>query len=187
MNEEIDLILDVAEEQMQESISRLEVVLSKIRAGKASPQMLSSIKLDYYGALTPLSQMSNINTPDSQTISIQPFDKSLMGDIEKAIIEANLGLNPMNNGDLIMINVPSLTEERRIDLVKQVKSETENAKISIRNARQKANEEVKNLSRDGFSEDLARDAESSVQNLTDKYTHSVDKIFIDKEIDIMTI
>ena len=110
-----------------------------------------------------------------------------MGDIEKAIIESNLGLSPMNNGDLIMINVPSLTEERRIDLVKQVKSETENAKISIRNARQKANEEVKKLSKGGLSEDLARDAESSVQNLTDKYTHSVDKIFINKEKDIMTI
>jgi len=106
MTENIELILDVAEEQMQESISRLEMVLSKIRAGKASPQMLSVVKVDYYGAVTPLSQMANINTPDSQTISIQPFDKSVMGDIEKAIVEANLGLNPMNNGELIMINVP---------------------------------------------------------------------------------
>ena len=105
MNEEIELILDVAEEQMQESISRLEMVLSKI-TGKASPQMLSSVKVDYYGSMTPLSQMANVNTPDSQTISIQPFDKSVMGDIEKAIIESNLGLNPMNNGELIMINIP---------------------------------------------------------------------------------
>ena len=187
MNEEIELILDVAEEQMQESISRLEVVLSKIRAGKASPQMLSSVKVDYYGAMTPLSQMANVNTPDSQTISIQPFDKSVMGDIEKAIIESNLGLNPMNNGELIMINIPALTEERRRELVKQVKSETENCKVSIRNSRQKANEEVKKLAKDGLSEDLARDAESSVQNLTDKFISNADKIFTEKEKDVMTI
>tara|TARA_B100000683_G_scaffold268776_1_gene304545 strand:- start:7414 stop:7977 length:564 start_codon:yes stop_codon:yes gene_type:complete len=187
MNEEIELILDVAEEQMQESISRLEMVLSKIRAGKASPQMLSSVKVDYYGALTPLSQMANVNTPDSQTISIQPFDKSVMGDIEKAIIESNLGLNPMNNGELIMINIPALTEERRRELVKQVKSETENCKVSIRNSRQKANEEVKKLAKDGLSEDLARDAESSVQTLTDKFISNTDKIFTEKEKDVMTI
>lgn len=187
MNEEIELILDVAEEQMQESISRLEMVLSKIRAGKASPQMLSSVKVDYYGALTPLSQMANVNTPDSQTISIQPFDKSVMGDIEKAIIESNLGLNPMNNGELIMINIPALTEERRRELVKQVKSETENCKVSIRNSRQKANEEVKKLAKDGLSEDLARDAESSVQALTDKFISNTDKIFTEKEKDVMTI
>ena len=143
MIEEIELILDITKEQMNESISRLESILSKIRAGKASPQMLSAVKVDYYGAITPLAQMANINTPDSQTISIQPFDKSVMGDIEKAILEANLGLNPMNNGEIIIINVPALTEERRRELVKQVKLETENCKVSIRNARQKANEEVK--------------------------------------------
>ena len=187
MNEEIELILDVAEEQMKEAISRLEVVLSKIRAGKASPQMLSAVKVDYYGAMTPLSQMANLNTPDSQTISIQPFDKSVMGDIEKAIVEANLGLNPMNNGDLIMINVPALTEERRKELVKQVKSETENCKVSIRNSRQKGNEEVKKLGKDGLSEDLVRDTESSIQNLTDKYISNTDKIFTEKEKDVMTI
>ena len=187
MTEDIELILDVAEEQMQESISRLEMVLSKIRAGKASPQMLSAVKVDYYGAVTPLSQMANINTPDSQTISIQPFDKSVMGDIEKAIVEANLGLNPMNNGELIMINVPALTEERRRELVKQVKSETENCKVSIRNSRQKANDEVKKLSKDGLSEDMARDAETSVQDLTDKFIAVTDKHFVEKEKDVMTI
>jgi len=187
MNEEIELILDVAQEQMQESISRLEAVLSKIRAGKASPQMLSAVKVDYYGAITPLSQMANINTPDSQTISIQPFDKSVMGDIEKAIVESNLGLNPMNNGELIMINVPALTEERRRDLVKQVKSETENCKVSVRNGRQKANDEIKKLSKDGLSEDMARDAETSIQTLTDKYITLTDKHFVEKEKDVMTI
>ena len=187
MTEEIELILDITKEQMNESISRLESILSKIRAGKASPQMLSAVKVDYYGAITPLVQMANINTPDSQTISIQPFDKSVMGDIEKAILEANLGLNPMNNGEIIIINVPALTEERRRELVKQVKLETENCKVSIRNARQRANEEVKKLAKDGLSEDMARDAESSVQNLTDKFIKVIDKYFTDKEKDIMTI
>ena len=187
MIEEIELILDITKEQMNESISRLESVLSKIRAGKASPQMLSAVKVDYYGAITPLAQMANINTPDSQTISIQPFDKSVMGDIEKAILEANLGLNPMNNGEIIIINVPALTEERRRELVKQVKLETENCKVSIRNARQRANEEVKKLAKDGLSEDMARDAESSVQNLTDKFIAIIDKHFTDKEKDVMTI
>ncbi|MBT3417241.1 MAG: ribosome recycling factor [Flavobacteriales bacterium] len=187
MTEEIEFILDFAQEQMQESISRLEGVLSKIRAGKASPQMLSTVKVDYYGAITPLSQMANINTPDSQTISIQPFDKSVMGDIEKAITEANLGLNPMNNGEIIMINIPALTEERRKDLVKQVKLETENCKVSVRNTRQKANDEVKKLSKDGLSEDMARDAESSVQTLTDEYIALTDKHFEDKQKDVMTI
>ena len=156
MTEDVEIILDILKEQMQESIDRFKIVLSKIRAGKASPQMLSSVKVDYYGAITPLSQMSNINTPDAQTISIQPFDKTIMQDIERAILDANLGLNPMNNGELIMINVPSLTEERRREIVKQVKSETENCKISIRNARQKANDEVKKLAKDGLSEDLVQ-------------------------------
>ena len=187
MTEEIELILGITEEQMNESISRLESVLSKIRAGKASPQMLSAIKVDYYGATTPLAQMANINTPDSQTISIQPFDKSVMGDIEKAIQEANLGLNPMNNGELIIINVPALTEERRRELVKQVKLETENCKVSIRNSRQKANEEVKKLSKNSLSEDIARDTETSIQDLTDKFTTITEKHFTDKEKDIMTI
>ncbi|MBT5858927.1 MAG: ribosome recycling factor [Flavobacteriales bacterium] len=187
MTEDIEFILDVAQEQMSETISRLENVLSKIRAGKASPNMLSAVKVDYYGAVTPLSQMANVSTPDPQTISIQPFDKSVMGDIEKAIVEANIGLNPMNNGEVIMINVPALTEERRRDLVKQVKSETENCKVSIRNARQKANEEVKKLAKDGISEDMVRDAEASVQTLTDKYIAITDKHFEEKEKDVMTI
>tara|TARA_X000000368_G_scaffold342550_1_gene281092 strand:- start:388 stop:951 length:564 start_codon:yes stop_codon:yes gene_type:complete len=187
MTEDIELILDVAQEQMSEAIIRLESILSKIRAGKASPNMLSAVKVDYYGAVTPLSQMANVSTPDPQTISIQPFDKSVMADIEKAIIEANIGLNPMNNGEIIMINVPALTEERRRDLVKQVKSETENSKVSIRNTRQKANEEVKKLAKDGISEDMARDAETSVQTLTDKYIAITDKHFEEKEKDVMTI
>ena len=187
MTEDVEIILDILKEQMQESIDRFKIVLSKIRAGKASPQMLSSVKVDYYGAITPLSQMSNINTPDAQTISIQPFDKTIMQDIERAILDANLGLNPMNNGELIMINVPSLTEERRREIVKQVKSETENCKISIRNARQKANDEVKKLAKDGLSEDLVRDTESRVQELTNQFILLTDKHFQEKEKDLMTI
>lgn len=187
MNKEIEYILEIANEDMQDSVNRLDGMLSKIRAGKANPQMLSSVKVDYYGSMTPLSQMSNINTLDAQTISIQPFDKSVMADIEKAILEANLGLNPMNNGELIMINIPSLTEERRKELVKQVKSEVENSKVSVRHARHKANEEIKKLTKDGLSEDIARDSEVSIQDLTNKYIAIIDKNFEDKKNDIMTI
>ena len=150
--EEIEFILDSAKEQMNGAIKHLEVAFSKIRAGKANPQMLDNVSIDYYGAITPLSQASNINTPDARTISVQPWDKSMLEIMEKAIIDANLGFNPMNNGEMIMINVPPLTEERRIQLVKQAKSESENAKVSIRNARKDANDELKKL--DGISEDV---------------------------------
>ena len=149
--------------------------------------MLSAVKVDYYGTMTPLSQMSNINTPDSQTLLIQPFDKNLIIDIEKSIIDANLGLTPMNNGESIMINIPALTEERRVELVKQVKSEIENSKVSIRHARQKANDEIKKLSQEGVSEDIIRDAEVSVQDLTNRYIGIIDKHFQDKKKDVMTI
>ena len=141
MIEEVNFNLDVAKEAMDDVISRLEFTLSKIRAGKANPQMLSSVKLDYYGVQTPLSQAANIASTDAQTLSIQPFDKNLISDIEQAIVEANLGFNPSNNGEKVIVNVPPLTEERRKDLVKQVKSEIENAKVSIRNHRQKANDD----------------------------------------------
>lgn len=187
MIEEGQVILEVTKEQMEGSINRLDDVLSKIRAGKANPQMISNVTLDYYGSTTPLPQMSNINTPDSQTISIQPFDKSTLEDIEKAISEANLGLNPMNNGELIIINVPALTEERRKEIVKQVKTEIENSKISIRNARQKGNDEARKLAKDGISEDLIRDLESDIQDLTNNYISLVDKRFEDKQKELMTI
>ena len=187
MIEEGQFILELAKDQMEISINRLEEVLSKIRAGKASPQMISNVKVDYYGTLTPLSQMSNINTPDSQTISIQPFDKSIMEDIERSIVESNLGFNPINNGELIMINVPALTEERRIEIVKQVKVEIENGKISIRNARQKANEEAKKLSKQGISEDVIRDLEIEIQNLTNNYISIIDRYFDEKQKELMKI
>ena len=187
MTEEINFQLELTEEQMQEAISHLENVLTKIRAGKANPQMLRTVSIDYYGVLTPLSQASNISTPDSQTLSIQPFDKTLITEIEQAIVEANLGFNPSNNGEKVIINIPPLTEERRRQLVKQVKNETENAKVSIRSIRQKANDEMKKLGKEGLSEDMQRDAELEIQNLTNKYSLKVDAILKDKESDIMTV
>tara|TARA_B100000676_G_C18060387_1_gene837358 strand:+ start:1551 stop:2114 length:564 start_codon:yes stop_codon:yes gene_type:complete len=187
MTEEINFQLELTEEQMQEAINHLENVLTKIRAGKANPQMLRTVSIDYYGVLTPLSQASNISTPDSQTLSIQPFDKTLITEIEQAIVEANLGFNPSNNGEKVIINIPPLTEERRRQLVKQVKNETENAKVSIRSIRQKANDEMKKLGKEGLSEDMQRDAELEIQNLTNKYSLKVDAILKDKESDIMTV
>jgi len=187
MTEDVNFQLDITKEQMLEAIMHLENVLGKIRAGKANPQMLRTIKVDYYGASTPLTQAANVSTPDSQTISIQPFDKSLISDIEQAIVDANLGFNPSNNGERIIINVPPLTEDRRKDLVKQAKVEIENAKVSIRNLRQKANDEMKKLGKDGLSEDAVRDAEASVQELTNTYSAKIDVVYSAKEIEIMTV
>ena len=185
MNEEINFCLDLAREQMQESLNHLEISLSKIRAGKASPQMLRAVVVDYYGSVTPLTQMANVTTPDSQTITIQPFDKSMISDIEQAIVNAQLGFNPSNNGEKVIINVPALTEERRRDLVKQVKIEIEKSKISCRNIRQKSNDELKKIGKEGVSEDIIRDAEESVQLITNEYTVKIDDIFSAKESDII--
>ena len=187
MNEEVDFQLDIAKEQMQEAIMHLENVLGKIRAGKASPQMLRTVKVDYYGVSTPLAQAANVSTPDAQTISVQPFDKSLIAEIEQAIVDANLGFNPSNNGERVIINVPPLTEDRRKDLVKQAKVEIENAKVSIRNLRQKANDEMKKLGKEGLSEDAVRDAEASVQELTNTYSAKIDIVYSAKEVEIMTV
>ena len=183
--EEIEFILDTSRESMDKSIGHLEVAFSKIRAGKASPQMLDNVSIDYYGAMTPLNQASNINTPDAKTISVQPWDKSMLEVMEKAIIDANLGFTPMNNGEMIIINVPPLTEERRRELVKQSKAESENTKVSIRNIRKEANDELKKLS--GFSEDLIKDAENNVQNMTNEFSSKVDAFFAKKESEIMTV
>jgi len=187
MTEEVNFQLDIAKEQMQEAVSHLENTLSKIRAGKANPQMLRTVSVDYYGVMTPLSQASNISTPDAQTITVQPFDKTLIPDIEQAITDANLGFNPSNNGEKVLINIPPLTEDRRRDLVKQAKIEVENAKVSIRNVRQRANDEMKKLGKDGLSEDLERDAEARVQELTNTYSAKIDEIFSVKETEIMTV
>lgn len=184
MNEEIQMILDMAEEQMTASITHLEKAFIKIRAGKANPVMLSSVTVDYYGAQTPLSQVANVNTPDARTLVVQPWEKNLLGEIEKSIINSNLGFNPMNNGDFIIINVPPLTEERRRDLAKQAKAESEDAKIGVRSARQEANKELKKLE---ISEDLLKNAESDVQDLTDKFIAKVESALSVKEAEIMKV
>lgn len=187
MNDDLKLIFAELEESMNKSVNHLESELARIRAGKANPSMLEGVYVDYYGSQTPLNQVSNVNTPDGRTITIQPWEKNLIETIEKAIHEANLGLNPQNNGDIIIINIPPLTEERRTALVKQVKSETEDAKVSMRNARRDANEEIKDLQKKGLSEDAAKDAEAEVQNITDKYTARAESTAEAKEKDIMTV
>ena len=185
MNEELDLILDLAKESMSNAITHLEKKLMNIRAGKANPNMLSNVTIEYYGTNTPLSQVANINTPDGRTIIIHPWEKTILPEIEKGIAIANLGFNPMNNGENIIINVPTLTEERRTELAKQAKTETEEAKIAIRNARKEANNEIKKYS--DFSEDLKKNSELDIQEITNNYIDKVDKIFDLKEKEIMTL
>ncbi|HYD90147.1 MAG TPA: ribosome recycling factor [Flavobacterium sp.] len=185
--EEIDFILDSSKESMEGSLAHLEKEFLNIRAGKASPAMLGGVKVDYYGAQTPLSQVANVNTPDARTITIVPWEKSMLQPIEKAIMIANLGFNPMNNGDSIIINVPALTEERRRDLVKQAKAEAEDAKIGVRNARKDANNEIKKLEKEGVSEDICKSAEEDVQNLTNSYIKKIDDLLAVKEAEIMKV
>jgi ribosome recycling factor len=185
--EEIEFILDSTKESMAGSIAHLEKEFLNIRAGKASPQMLGSVFVDYYGSQTPLSQVSNVNVPDARTITIQPYEKSMLQTIEKAIMVANLGFNPMNNGENIIINVPALTEERRRDLVKQAKAEAEDAKIGIRNARKDANTEIKKLEKEGTSEDVCKTAEDDIQKLTDGFIRKVDEHLATKEAEIMKV
>lgn len=185
--EEIEFILDSTKESMLGSIAHLEKEFLNIRAGKASPQMLGSVFVDYYGSQTPLSQVSNVNVPDARTITIQPYEKSMLQTIEKAIMVANLGFNPMNNGENIIISVPPLTEERRRDLVKQAKAEAEDAKISIRNARKDANTDIKKLEKEGTSEDICKSAEEDIQKLTDSFIRKVEEHLVIKEAEIMKV
>lgn len=187
MNDEVEFILDHTKEQMHKALSHLEGDLLKIRAGKATPAMLDGLFVDYYGANTPLSNVANVNTPDARTIVVQPWEKTMLGPIEKAIQAANLGLNPQNDGTLIRINVPPLTEERRKALVKQAKAEAENAKVTVRSLRKEANDSIKKLQKDGLEEDLAKDAEAKVQALTDSHITKVDALVEVKEKEIMTV
>lgn len=184
MNEEISFVIDTTKESMDGSLSHLEKALSKIRAGKASPVMLSTVMVDYYGSATPLSQVANVNTPDARTLSVQPWEKSLIPEIEKAILTANLGFNPMNNGESIIISVPPLTEERRHELVKLAKAEAEDAKVAVRNARQDANKELKAMD---ISEDVKSNAEVDVQGLTDNFIKKIDDMLSIKESEIMKV
>ena len=187
MNEELEFLLDHAKEQMQKAITHLEAELLKIRAGKASTQMLEGIYVDYYGANSALSNVANVSTPDARTLAIQPWEKAMLGPIEKAIQAANLGFNPSNDGTIIRINVPPLTEERRKNLGKQSKNEGENAKVSIRSIRRDANESIKKLQKDGLPEDMGKDGETKIQALTDSYIVKVDALIEKKEKDIMTV
>jgi ribosome recycling factor len=187
MTEEINFIIDTAKESMQGSIAHLEKEFTNIRAGKASPAMLGSVFVEYYGAQTPLSQVSNVSVPDTRTITISPYEKKMLQPIEKAIMVANLGFNPMNNGDMIIISVPPLTEERRRDLAKQAKAEAEDAKIGIRNARKDANTDIKKEEKNGTSEDVCKKAEEDVQKLTDNYIKKIDEILVLKEAEIMKV
>ena len=182
--EELEFIIEACEESMTNAIKHLERELLNIRAGKANPTMLSSVKLEYYGSTTPLSQIANINTPDAQTLSVQPWEKDKLQDIEKAIQIANLGFNPMNNGESIIISIPPLTEERRKELVKIAKSEIEDAKISIRNSRKDANNEIKKIE---ISTDQKAISEKEIQTLTDNYISKIDEIFSSKEKEILSI
>lgn len=185
MNEEVQFIIDSAKESMDNALKHLEKQLVNIRAGKASPAMLGSVMVNYYGSQTPLSQVSNINTPDGRTITVQPWERGMLQEIEKGIMIANLGFNPMNNGETIIINVPPLTEERRRDLAKQAKAEAEDAKIGVRSARKDANNEIKKS--EDISEDLKKNAEIDIQELTDKHVRRIDEILEIKEREIMTV
>lgn len=187
MTEESQFILDTSKEGMELAIVHLEKELQKIRAGKSSPAMLNGVFVEYYGSRVPIEQVANINTPDPRQIIVQPFDKSSIHAIDKAIMAANLGFNPMNEGELLRINVPPLTEERRKDLVKRSKNEAEEAKVSIRNARRQANEEAKQLEKDGGSEDEIKRLVDKIQELTNGYITKVDKVLELKEKDILTV
>lgn len=187
MTEEINFILDSTKESMEGSIAHLEKEFLNIRAGKANPAMLGGVFVDYYGSQTPLSQVANVNVPDARTITVQPWEKAMLHPIEKAIMIANLGFNPMNNGDTIIISVPPLTEDRRRDLAKQAKIEAEDAKIGVRNSRKDANTEIKKLEKEGTSEDICKTAEDDIQNLTNAYIKKIDELLSVKEAEIMKV
>ncbi len=187
MNEDVELIIEETRDRMEKALVHLEHELARLRAGRSNPALLDGITVDYYGVNTPLNQISNINTPDPKTILIQPWEKSMLGTIEKTIMAANIGLVPVNNGEVIRINIPPLTEERRYQLVKQVRNEGETAKISIRNARKWANDELKQLLKEGLPEDTEKDTETKVQDLTTEYNGKVDKVMDLKENEVMTV
>ncbi len=187
MNDDIDILYSDAEKKMEGAISHLSRELSNIRAGKADPQMLDSIMVDYYGTKTKLSQVSNINTPDPRSIVIQPWEKNMLEVIEKAILTANLGFNPQNDGAVIRINVPQLTEERRKELVKKVRNEGENSRVSVRNIRRDAIDSAKKLEKQGLPEDDVKIFEKSIQELTNKFTDKIEELLKNKEDDIMNI
>lgn len=185
--EEIELFLDDAKDTMEKALKHLAIELTKIRAGKASAQMLDGIQVEYYGSLTPLNQVASVNTPDARTIVVKPFEKKLIGEVEKAIRNSNLGLAPNNDGELIRLSIPPLTEERRRDLVKKVKQEVETAKVNVRNIRKDTNDDIRKLVKDGVSEDAVKQGEERVQKLTDAFIARIDDTFVAKEKDILVV
>ena len=187
MEEEVQLYLDDARERMDKAVIHLQNELIKLRAGKANPNMLDGIQIDYYGTHTPLSQIANINTPDPKSIIIQPWEKKIIDQIEKAILAANIGITPVNNGEIVRLNLPPLTEERRKQLVKTLKHEGENAKVSVRNTRRETIEEIKKLQKNGLPEDTAKNTEEKVEKLTESYYKKIDEVLAKKENEIMTV
>lgn len=187
MQEELDLYMETASESMQEALERLARELSRVRTGKASPDMFSGVMADYYGTLTPVPQMANISVPDARSIIIQPWDKGALQPIEMAIVKANMGFNPQNDGEIIRISVPPLTEERRREMAKKVKALSEEAKVSIRNARRDVMDAIKKAVKDGYPEDMGKDLEKQAQNLTDANSKKAEEMAADKEKDIMTV
>lgn len=185
--EEIEMFLEEAKELMGQSIAHCNQELLKIRAGKAMPNMLDGLMVEYYGAPTPINQVATVNTPDARTLSIKPFEKSTIAEIEKAIVNSDLGLNPQNDGEQIRLNIPPLTEERRLTLMKQVRAEAEKGKVSIRNVRKDINDSLKDLEKEGASEDAVKGGEADVQKLTDQHVAKIDELVVVKEKDIMTI
>jgi ribosome recycling factor len=185
--EEIDMLLEMAQDSMERAMKHTQIELSKIRAGKASVTMLDGIQVEYYGIMTPLSQVSSITTPDARTIQIKPFERKTISDLERAIINSNVGLNPANDGETIRLNVPPLTEERRRDLVKKVKAEIEIAKINVRKVRQETNDDLKKLKNDGVSEDAIKMGEERVQKITNQFIDKAEQMFAHKEADIMQV
>jgi ribosome recycling factor len=187
MSEELSMIIEESHDSMQKALSHLEAELVKVRAGKATPNMVDGIIVDYYGNPTPINQVANVSVADARTLTIQPWEKNMLQPIERAIIAANIGINPQNDGNMIRLFLPPLTEERRRELVKRSLGEGENSKVAIRSIRREAMEQVKKLQKNGLSEDLSKDTEASIQELTDKYIVSVDKVLANKEKDIMTV
>jgi ribosome recycling factor len=187
MTEDSQMVLEETQEQMEKAIQHLDKELHKLRTGKATPQMLEGIRINYYGVQTPIEQTANISTPDPRQIIVQPWDKSILVDIEKAIMAANLGLNPKNEGEVLRIIVPPLTEERRKELVKKAKAEGENAKVSVRNTRRTSNDLAKDLEKEGVSEDEVKKLQEEIQKVTDRFIEDIDNIVEAKEKDIMTV
>ncbi|HEV8504294.1 MAG TPA: ribosome recycling factor [Chitinophagaceae bacterium] len=187
MADDISQIVASADEHMKKAITHLETELIKIRAGKATPQILDGIVVDYYGSPTPINQVGNINVMDARTLSIQPWEKNMLQPIERAIIAANIGINPQSDGSQIRLFLPPLTEERRKELVKKCQVEGEHSKVAIRNIRRDAIEHIKRLQKNGLSEDIAKDAETNIQNITDRFITTVDKHLTSKEKEIMSV